>query len=232
MHVKALVVEDCVEFANILKNLLINDYNAQVSWVGSTGVLKSVFRKVRPTLVLLDLMLQSQFAIDYIPKLKRLGSTVIVISAFNDNAIVNKVYTLGADIFVSKPTNLGYLRNILRKYFNTHKTEEAVLRDFRNNYIASYKLPNYVLEWLDMFKSSKLRGYVFTNRDRFVLGVLYQYKRVPKEFLMNELGISEGNLRVLLFRLRRKLLKSKSPYSIWADHYGNLVLINRVSQFT
>ena len=99
-----LVIEDDPRMQRVLRRMFLDEhYNVLVAGDGQTGL--ELFRKERPTAVVLDLILPQLSGRELCPILKRHASEtpVVILSAITE--VVDKVLLLelGADDYVTKP---------------------------------------------------------------------------------------------------------------------------------
>ena len=75
-----------------------------------------------PNVVLLDLLMPGMSGIDTLRELKRLDPPpkILMLSAANDERVVQGALQLGADFYVCKPTDLGQLAHLVNGFYPAH----------------------------------------------------------------------------------------------------------------
>lgn len=75
----------------------------------------SVVKKERPDIVLLDVKMEGMNGLDALKEIKNFDQTikVIIVSVASDQETRQKAADLGADDFIKKPLNIGYLEGVV-----------------------------------------------------------------------------------------------------------------------
>ena len=126
---KLLIIEDEPAIQDMVSSRLERDgYNTVVASTAEEGM--RIFRRVRPSLILLDLMLPYMSGIDFCRALRRESMTpVIVISAKAEEGSRVQALEAGADDYLVKPFSLSELsarvKAVLRRA-SSMRTEEPV----------------------------------------------------------------------------------------------------------
>ena len=112
-----LIIEDEVNIANAQKMILDEEFNVAVAYDGDTGLEK--IRKLRPDLIVLDLMLPNRggydvcFSMRQDPELKDIK--VLMVTALNQPVDKNKGVMVGTDEYLTKPFEPEQLLSAVRK---------------------------------------------------------------------------------------------------------------------
>ena len=138
MSTRILIIEDDAPLARVLAdNLKFEGFD--VTCLPDGSQIPETMRKVRPDLVLLDLMLPGQSGFELFSVLRQGGRTpIIVLTAMGRKADKLKGLNLGADDYVTKPFDLEELfariRTVLRRARPSADgiTLGAVTIDFRS----------------------------------------------------------------------------------------------------
>lgn len=210
---KVLVVDDEKSIINLIKmNLKIEGYEVIISMSGVEAIEK--FKKEKPDLIILDIMLPDTSGYEVIQRIHQIDNEVPVIMLTAKSQINDKLLglQLGADDYITKPFNSTELilrikaitkrlkkkdietkkksNEIIKKSIKILKDERKVFIDERE-VITTYKEFNVLLLMMENY------GKVFTREELLEKVWGYDY---------------EGNTRtvdILIQRLRKKL----TPYS-------------------
>jgi len=112
-----LIIEDEVNIANAQRMILGDEFNVSVAHDGDTGLEK--IRKLRPDLIVLDLMLPNRGGYDICfnlrqdPKLKDIK--VLMVTALNQPVDYDKGVMVGTDAYLTKPFEPQQLLSAVRK---------------------------------------------------------------------------------------------------------------------
>ncbi len=114
-----LIVEDTSEQRDLMAMYLeMNGYHVEVANDGLQGL--SEARKLKPDLILLDLGMPKMDGYQMIEELrsdeKLKAIPIIVISAWTAATHRDRARAAGADIFITKPFELGHILSTVRKY--------------------------------------------------------------------------------------------------------------------
>lgn len=116
-NLRILIVDANEDFRTILREVISDEEDMQVAGTANDGKeALSLIAKLRPDVVLLDLVLPK---LDGIGVLMQLGETnaspaVVVTSAFVTDSIMSKCSELGATFFVSKPCEVSTILSRIR----------------------------------------------------------------------------------------------------------------------
>lgn len=112
-----LIIEDEVNIANAQRMILGDEFNVSVAHDGDTGLEK--IRRIRPDLIVLDLMLPNKggyeicFSLRQDPKLKDIK--VLMVTALNQPVDHDKGVMVGTDAYLTKPFEPQQLLSAVRK---------------------------------------------------------------------------------------------------------------------
>jgi DNA-binding response OmpR family regulator len=129
---KILVIEDDPQMQKVLHRIFREQgYGVTVCGDGQTGL--DAFRSVRPSVVILDLMLPNIFGRDLckIMKAEQAGVPVIVVSAISEVADKVLLLELGADDYVTKPFSPRELMARVQSALRRTKKPETVTATYR-----------------------------------------------------------------------------------------------------
>ena len=111
---KILVVDDEVEACNVLKEFLSSKgYEVFTALDGPTALEK--VQKVKPHIVLLDIIMPGMGGIDVLKEIKKLDPdiSVVMVTVVADQEKAKKTIELGAFDYITKPVDLKYLENVV-----------------------------------------------------------------------------------------------------------------------
>ena len=112
-----LIIEDEENIANAQKMILEDEFNVSVAYDGETGLEK--MKKLRPDLIVLDLMLPNRggydvcFSMRQDPNLK--DTKVLMVTALNQPIDKDKGVMVGTDEYLTKPFEPEQLLSAVRK---------------------------------------------------------------------------------------------------------------------
>lgn len=112
---KILVVDDQLGIVSFLYDFFTHKgYEVVQATSGNSAI--GVFKKEKPSLILLDLKLGwGKDGIQVLKELKELDSKVrvIMMTSISDDETIEKAFTLGAEDYIIKPFSLDYLEKVV-----------------------------------------------------------------------------------------------------------------------
>ena len=110
---RLLVVDNEIDVCNFVKSFFeIRGYQVATALNGDEAMAK--LEESKPDLVILDIMMRRpEEGLEYLPQIKkkRPNTKVIMVTAVDDDKIVDAAKKLGADDYITKPLVLEYLEN-------------------------------------------------------------------------------------------------------------------------
>ncbi|MFA5328426.1 MAG: two-component regulator propeller domain-containing protein [Prolixibacteraceae bacterium] len=139
IHQRILVVDDNKDIVSMISEALIDKYDIIKAF--NTEQVLNLLKNVLPDLIIADLMMPGEMdGMDLIKKLKSDQFTshipIIIISAKVSIEDQMQGVEYGADIYLTKPFNLAYLKSIIEQLIK----KEGVLRDYYNSPISAIEL--------------------------------------------------------------------------------------------
>ena len=186
---KILIVEDDINFGNILKEYLsLNDFNITLAKNGIEGF--ENFKKEEFDLCILDVMMPYKDGFTLAKEIRELNELVPIffLTAKGLKEDVLKGFKLGADDYLTKPFDSEVLLAKIKVTLN------------RNNSVPIPSNENFEFEFGDFYFNSKLRLLTFQNEEPVKLS--------PKE---NQL------LRLLVIYINDLLPREVALSKIWRD---------------
>ena len=135
---RVLVIDDDAGVQQALASSLTSEYEVHLASTGEEGL--EAYERVRPALVLLDVMLPRLNGFDALQELRKRGIETPVIMLTARGQVVDKVVglKLGADDYVTKPFSLRELtarvRAVLRR---SSRTEEPSAINYRGDRLTA-----------------------------------------------------------------------------------------------
>lgn len=111
---KVMIIDDNPISTFMVKKLI--DSN-EVIEINDTNNVYNEIKYHKPNLLVLDLIMPNESGFDIIKKVKEemKDISIIVLSSLSSDESKVKAYNLGADMFISKPFRLNYLRDIINE---------------------------------------------------------------------------------------------------------------------
>ncbi len=109
-----LVVEDSESFYSLIKRAI---EDVSVDWARSGKEAITIYRKKRPDLVLVDILLPDMNGVEVIRELKKYDkdAKIIAVSGIDHNELTKEVLEEGAIDFLNKTSGIAYLRRKIRE---------------------------------------------------------------------------------------------------------------------
>ena len=111
---RILVVDDEVEACNVLEEFLSSKGHEVYTALDGPTALKEV-QKVKPHMVLLDMIMPGMGGVDVLKKIKELDPhiSVVMVTVVADQEQAKKTLELGAFDYITKPVDLKYMENVV-----------------------------------------------------------------------------------------------------------------------
>lgn len=172
-HLKILIIDDEPDIADTVE-LKMRREGYTTFTAGSAEDGMRIFRRVKPDLVILDLMLPQRSGFEFCRVVRQESQTpIIILSAKAEEADRVKGLELGADDYVTKPFNLGELaarvKAVLRRVQGDSATEVVIRGDLKIDprshevEMAGNKLDLSPKEFALLYFLAKNAGQVFSR---------------------------------------------------------------------
>lgn len=116
-----LIVDDMPSNIDVLRSILSEDYRLKVATNGEVGI-KAALANPRPDLILLDIIMPGMDGFEVYKRLKQDKITskipVIFVTGADESSMIDKVKSLDAVEFVTKPPNPVELKEKIGKSIN------------------------------------------------------------------------------------------------------------------
>lgn len=122
---KILIVDDSPDLREALLLLFGKEFAVLEARNGREGV--AAFAKERPRLVLLDVAMPGMNGVETLAAIKAIdpSATVLMLTATTNIDMARKALENGAAAYVTKPFDMGFLRNEVRRLLRPHPDAEA-----------------------------------------------------------------------------------------------------------
>lgn len=201
-----LIIEDDSEINQLLQELLTSNYEVEVAFSGTEGLLLLEIKQI--DLVILDMMLPGMNGEDVLKKIRINNQVpVIVLTALNHKKLISETLLNGADDYLTKPFDVDEL--LARVNVQLRKSTQTIMDNSKN---ISYK--NIELD-VDSFKlKSNDKQIDLSRKEAEILKLLFLFpnKVYTKEDIYNtvwdELYFGDENtINVHISNLRKKIAK-------------------------
>ncbi len=130
-NIKVLVVDDNVEFVNVIKEYFSDHANINVcleAYDGLDGLKLIKEYQSDYDVVILDLIMPKKDGLDVLSEMKKLNinKKVIVISSYNSDEMIRKVSECNIDYFILKPFELSDLERRIINCFEIENSNKIV----------------------------------------------------------------------------------------------------------
>lgn len=121
---KILVVDDAADLREALLLLLGKEFIVLEARNGREGI--DLYAKERPRLVLLDVAMPGMSGVETLTAIMELdpSATVLMLTATMNIDMAQKALARGAAAYVTKPFDMAFLRNEVRRLLRPHPSEE------------------------------------------------------------------------------------------------------------
>lgn len=120
-----LVVDDSPLVRDLIRQALY-DRNIDIFEASNGEEALNLLKRVRPDLILLDVMMPDMDGISFMKKFNELSAykviPVVGLTALSEKAIVNELKTLGVKEVIFKPFSPAKLRGIIESYLKSKKS--------------------------------------------------------------------------------------------------------------
>jgi DNA-binding response OmpR family regulator len=201
---RILIVEDDLTFRSIIEyNLRCEGYHVDAVANGNAAL--EYVRVSRPNLIVLDLTLPDWDGLDLCPLLRKGGSVpIIILSARAQKMDKIKGLSLGADDYITKPTDLEELlariRAVLRR--SHHSEDQLILGRLVINFQTRRATSGRTTVKLT-HNEVKLLRYLAERRDQ----VVHREELLAEVWGYLNAGVTTRSVDQAIFRLRQKIEK-------------------------
>ncbi len=119
---KILVIDDSETNLYLIKSIFRDQKNISVFSESESSHALKVVKKIRPDIILLDLMMPEIDGFELLNQLKSninfQNIPVIILSAYHDNVLINRATELGAAGYIKKPVDIVEIKNLIIQLLN------------------------------------------------------------------------------------------------------------------
>lgn len=118
--IRLLIVDDQMGVTKVLKNFF-EEKNYEVNTATTIKECIEIIKSYQPHIIFLDVLLPDGSGVDIIPKIKEINpeAKIIMITAVDEQKVIEKCFQLGATDYIVKPFSLKYLEDtVLRKVYS------------------------------------------------------------------------------------------------------------------
>lgn len=110
---KVMVIDDNPISSFMIKSILNEN---EVIEINNTNDIYDEIKNNNPDLLLLDIIMPNLSGFDILKKIKNdFNMIVIIVSSLSSEEAKKKAYELGADMFITKPFRLDFLKNVIKE---------------------------------------------------------------------------------------------------------------------
>ena len=119
MGERVLVVDNEKEVSNFLASFLKRRNIKVFSATSATAALE-IYKKEKPNVVLLDIVMPDMDGLTLLQKLKAIdsGSHIVMLTSRKSPTVIAEVKKLGAEVFLSKPVELSEIDKVIRSFLS------------------------------------------------------------------------------------------------------------------
>ncbi|MDU2065564.1 MAG: sporulation transcription factor Spo0A [Sporomusaceae bacterium] len=224
--IKVAIADDNREFAGIMEEFLQNQADIELVGVAYNGeeILK-VIDEQSPDVVILDIIMPHLDGIGVLEQLNSRGGKrpkIIMLTAFGQEGITQRVVELGADYYVLKPFNMDVLVSRIRQLATTLTSQRPVVAQAIKARPIDVEVTNIIRE---IGIPAHIKG--------------YQYLRDAIMMIINEMELLGAVTKVLYPMIAEKYSTTPSRVERAIRHAievawsrGNIDMINRLFGYT
>jgi two-component system chemotaxis response regulator CheY len=114
---KIMIVDDSAFMRKILRKIITGEGYEDITEVQDGSQAVEAFGKEKPSLVLMDIIMEKKNGIDALKEIKKISpeAKVIMISAVGQEQMVKEAMESGAEDFIVKPFNASKVASTIKK---------------------------------------------------------------------------------------------------------------------
>lgn len=224
--IKVAIADDNREFAGIMQEFLQNQADMELVGVAYDGEqILTIMEQENPDVVILDIIMPHLDGIGVLEKMNGLGGKrpkVIMLTAFGQEAITQRVVELGADYYVLKPFNMDVLASRIRQLATTITSQRPIVAQAIKARPVDVEVTNIIRE---IGIPAHIKG--------------YQYLRDAIMMIISEIELLGAVTKVLYPMIAEKYQTTPSRVERAIRHAievawsrGNIDMINRLFGYT
>lgn len=224
--IKVAVADDNREFVGIIQEYLTGQSDFELVGVAYNGEqILSIIEEKSPDVVILDIIMPHLDGIGVLESLQALRGKrpkIIMLTAFGQESITQRVVELGADYYILKPFNMDVLASRIRQLATTITMQRPVVAQAIKAQPVDVEVTNIIRE---IGIPAHIKG--------------YQYLREAIMMIITEIELLGAVTKVLYPRIAEKYATTPSRVERAIRHAievawsrGNMDMINRLFGYT
>lgn len=222
--IRVVIADDNREFSEIMQEYLKQQPDIDLVGVAYNGEeVLALVNEEKPDIVVLDIIMPHLDGIGVLEKLNNIQlrrPKVIMLTAFGQENITQRVVELGADYYVLKPFNMDVLINRIRQLFNNQTSQRPT---------SSVKVKTLDVEVTNIIREIGIPAHIKG----------YQYLRDAIMMIVHEMELLGAVTKVLYPMIADKYVTTPSRVERAIRHAievawnrGNMEMINRLFGYT
>ena len=224
--IKVAVADDNREFVGIIQEYLASQRDFELVGVAYNGEqILTIIEEKSPDVVILDIIMPHLDGIGVLESLQALRGKrpkIIMLTAFGQESITQRVVELGADYYILKPFNMDVLASRIRQLATTITMQRPVVAQAIKAQPVDVEVTNIIRE---IGIPAHIKG--------------YQYLRDAIIMIISEIELLGAVTKVLYPRIAEKYVTTPSRVERAIRHAievawsrGNMEMINRLFGYT
>lgn len=224
--IKVAIADDNREFAGIMEEFLRNQEDIDLVGVAYNGEeILTILEEQKPDVVILDIIMPHLDGIGVLERINAAGGRrpkIIMLTAFGQESITQRVVELGADYYVLKPFNMDVLVNRIRQLASSITSQRPVVAQAIKARPLDVEVTNIIRE---IGIPAHIKG--------------YQYLRDAIMMIIGEMELLGAVTKVLYPMIAEKYSTTPSRVERAIRHAievawsrGNMDMINRLFGYT
>lgn len=228
-QIKVAIADDNREFSELMQEYLGQQPDIEVVGVGYNGEqILAIIEEKKPDIVILDIIMPHLDGIGVLERLNTIGGQrprIIMLTAFGQESITQRVVELGADYYVLKPFNMEVLVSRIRQMAGSVATQQRPAATIA----SSIKVRPIDVEVTNIIREIGIPAHIKG----------YQYLRDAIMMIINEIELLGAVTKVLYPQIAEKYATTPSRVERAIRHAievawnrGNIEMINRLFGYT
>lgn len=224
--IKVAIADDNREFVGIIQEYLSQQNDFELVGVAYNGEqILTIIEEKAPDVVILDIIMPHLDGIGVLETLQNLRTKrpkIIMLTAFGQESITQRVVELGADYYILKPFNMDVLASRIRQLASTITMQRPVVAQAIKSQPVDVEVTNIIRE---IGIPAHIKG--------------YQYLRDAIMMIISEMELLGAVTKILYPRIAEKYSTTPSRVERAIRHAievawsrGNLDMINRLFGYT
>lgn len=224
--IKVAIADDNREFVGIVQEYLTQQVDFQLVGIAYNGEqILSIIEEKNPDVVILDIIMPHLDGIGVLERLNSLSARrpkIIMLTAFGQESITQRVVELGADYYILKPFNMDVLASRIRQLATTITAQRPVVAQAIKARPVDVEVTNIIRE---IGIPAHIKG--------------YQYLRDAIMMIITEIDLLGAVTKVLYPMIAEKYATTPSRVERAIRHAievawsrGNMDMINRLFGYT